>query len=1121
MANTNLSNDIALFDAEFYLLENPDVAAAINAAAAQGVIITPLEHYVLHGQAEGRAPYAVDPDPVDPDPVDPVEPDVSNTVLTVGQDYIEVAGDNNVVTAPVVQNFLGAVTNTLETGDVILGEAGAVGNTLAADIALSVTGTVPVGPAISATTENIDIVQLRAQTSNDDFVDAAQGNFSHIDAERFKGVKEWWSTDSRATIQIEDVRTAPEATLIGLKDSDPFVGFHVYFDPQQLQAGSVASNSQLTLTLEDTRNPESLAEVPVNGVSFSLDGESYTLQSEAMGAATTHTAFNAALQAAIAETEGLEGVTATLNANNTITLNDPAGQDFAIGSWKFINDDVPAAGNILWNQQIGSPDIADQLIATNIVLDNVGRTSQGGSVDVGSLGDGGVQQFDVQVGASSWVSSLESNNYLGGRWNTDAYLEVVNVKHAAGANGDLTIGYEFLSTDDRVVAGLTDVRELNAATFSGDLKAGINITAAAEERYLNEATDTVEFDYKTGSGDDNLTVWVEAGVASDRDFALNVDLGAGDDRLNLDTDGGNLNSISVNGGTGNNTIELANTNQGINANTTFAEFANFQNYIVAGIDDTTHVFGNASGVRGVENVVIATDAFTVVDDLGMIVADIDADTTLRSLEAETSLTISGKNQTLGNDSNENQDFGVIAVQNSRAETLTVTLDNTARLDGTLFAERLDIDLTNAQFASTTTRTLDLVSAGQRDTSNVVGQINAQNVGTFNITGTQNLTTWINTAANQQDVVAARNDFVVDASELEANVNLTVTTDIINRVAETAIRTNTITGAEGGSDTLTLKGVDIYTREATTISEFETINFDLTGGGVFNALRTTDVEQYNINSTGAALELINLSNDENVAITAPAVFADVTLRGEGADINVALSGGLGLGNGWANGTGELTVGGYTTANLTLARDEDYNFQFLVADSAGNTRDDANYKVNATVVTNELVLKGGGGIAQATLNNLDNELSTIDISAYAGKVTGSMVEQPAGAALTSDVTVIVGASDLEWDVLGGNQLIEDTNYNTTFVFTSSASVGKSEWVINDFITDEDTPFENHSILDLSGLGINAYNELLVNIVDGNAIITSQNETLANNVTWEIELVGVSSQNELSASDNFIFA
>ena len=52
MVTDNLYNDISMFDAEYYLANNPDVKAAIEAAAEDGITITAQQHYFLHGAAE-------------------------------------------------------------------------------------------------------------------------------------------------------------------------------------------------------------------------------------------------------------------------------------------------------------------------------------------------------------------------------------------------------------------------------------------------------------------------------------------------------------------------------------------------------------------------------------------------------------------------------------------------------------------------------------------------------------------------------------------------------------------------------------------------------------------------------------------------------------------------------------------------------------------------------------------------------------------------------------------------------------------------------------------------------------------------------------------------------------
>ena len=384
--------------------------------------------------AAGATPVAVGPVTL-VDPANVVVPVSSK--LTVGEDTIIANAAGQTFTAPIVQNQLGAITNTLESGDVIAGMG--MGNKLVADIAVSTIGLLPIGPAISAATNNVQVVELRAQTINLDLLGGVHPNFSNVDAENFNGVKQWWSVNSRSNLQVEDVRSRPEDTTIGMRNTDPEVSFFVYFDPEQLTDAVRAQDSAITLKLDDISDPGNLSGVPIDGLKFKLDGVSHTLRSPQMGNATTHVQFLAALKVELAKDAGLVGVTATLNPDNSITLEDPAGKTFATGSWSFINDDVPANGNIVFTQTVGDPLLLDVPIATNVLLDNVGRTSPGGDLDIGSLGDGGIAQFDVMVDRTSSLTRMESTSHLGN------FVPVIQLNHletvnftSMGANGDGT-----------------------------------------------------------------------------------------------------------------------------------------------------------------------------------------------------------------------------------------------------------------------------------------------------------------------------------------------------------------------------------------------------------------------------------------------------------------------------------------------------------------------------------------------------------------------------------------------------------------------------------------------------------------------------------------------------------
>lgn len=1057
---------------------------------------------------------------------------VVNGNLTVGIDHIMGNVEGQTYTAPIVQNQNGAVTNTLESGDVIA--AVGTGNKLVVDLTLTTSGGIPVGPAISAATNNIQVVELRAQSATLDIGATPHplGNLSHIDAENFNGVQQWWTVNSRSDIQIEDVRTRPEDTTIGMRNTDPEVGFRVYFDPEQLTNNARAEDSALTLKLDDITKPGDLTDVPVDAVSFKLDGVLYSLKSTAIGAAKTHPELVAALQAAIAAQPALAGLTVTLNANTTITIEDPAGKVFEKGAWGFIDGVVPADGNIVFQQTVGNPSLVDEPITTNVVLDNVGRTSAGGSLDIGSLGEGGVEQFNVAVDRSSWVESMESSSHLGR--NVPGiqlqHLEIVNFT-SIGAKGDLKVGERVESLDGRVVDGLTNVRVVNGKDFAGKLNLGITLTGDAVGRYLDGASAPVQFTYEGGAKDDIFNVDVDASVSNDPDFRLDVKMGEGNDRLIF---GGadELKNISVDGGTGTNTF-VTSTNVGQDANHEFKSFANFQNYEVEGTGATAHDFTTLGGVT---SVVVATG-----NSLGG-----GYDTTLIDLAANNGIVLTGKNQTIGNASNAGQEFGDIVVLGADGEKLTVTLQNTARIDGELYVDELVIDDENATNQSAV-RTLDIVSAGARNTTNVIDHIHAERVSTFNLSGTQALTANIIQAANTGGAPANITNLVVNGSALGAKLDLGIESDIVTDV-DAAGKTATFTGTAGATDRLTFDGAITATAN-TIVSGFETVRF-VDGGGDFNASGVTGVTLYDIKSLGADFNLNHLRSVETVQISTldadNVAGNELTFATEAAtasssltlNFSVPATGALDT----AFAADPINLEGFTTVTLDLggraASAEAYTFDFVFQDATGKDvttppAAPANPAIDfdfAKVAATNFVVKGGQSTAATAdagsndtvdLGNLSATLRLIDLSGYKGEVTAAL-----------DNPFVAGDSFSAPTATSGNTLVKVNGFElnftdadhvdatiTTFQFTTDAVHASQDWTINDFqgFNAAGGSLSNLSILDLSALGVNGLVDIILTDVGGpggDVHITSNEGKL-----FEIVLTGVAAA-DLS-NENFKFA
>lgn len=1039
--------------------------------------------------------------------------------LTDGIDTLFGNDQNNEFNAPVVQNQNGELVNSFETGDSVNGGAGT--DTLNVTLIDSQTTNWVGAPAISANVSNVEIVNVRAQYIN---VDAAV-NWSNIDAELMSGVQQYWDDNSRANVQIEDVRQLPEELTFGMRQTDPGASYFVYFDPAQLAADrGTAGDSSLTLTLINVDDPASeLAAFPVDGVAFTLDGVEYIVRSDAIGAAETYVAFVAALEVELAANPALAGLTVTLNADNTITLTDPAGATFGELGYTWENDIAPPAGQLVWDQTVGAAVISEEPVTTNVVLDAVGRTSEGGMLDIGSMADGGVEVFNVSVDRSSWLYEMTSREYFG---DGDRHLETVNLS-SIGAEGDLTVGslgtvygedgdgYYGKFLDGRVADGLIDVREVNNVDFVGDLNLGIALTEDSISRYLDPANAKVLFSYEGGAGNDNFTIDVNGDLAADPDFSMSVLLGAGDDRLNIDVS--TAKQVSVDGGLGANTIAVSESH-GTTATNTFENFANFQTYEVEGgfYGYTEHDFTSMAGVTQVNIATWDSTSTTLID---LPVAEV---------------TITGKNQTLENRSNYDQTFGNIAILGSDAAALTVTLENTARVDGDLYVSNLSIDDESASNLSAV-RTLELESAGKRGTTNEVNWINAPMVNTFNLTGTQDLTIdmlWA--AANSTAASAARQNLVVDASTLTGDLDLTVYAGLVSAVDAGDTSKVTLTGTAGAADVLTISGDDWYetpivTTSDTTISGFETIAFNDTSGS-FDATNVSGVTLYDIVNTDEHLSLINLSGidtvqvnvaeswsiDNGLTFTADSEATTNVLTLEFRDATNNFNG-TNLVDGWD----ALEVQSYRELVLDLGGDTDnqsYYFDLTFLDADGN--DEWAGIDYTTVYARTLTVDGGGdagakgsagGVDTVDLGTVTNVLSTIDMSGYTGETT-VVLNVLDSAVLDRNTTVEVNGYGLNFtETEAGTD-----SHITTFAFAADAVAITENWTITGFdaFNDGVTTISDLSILDLSALGVDG-------LVDLNFVQAGADTVITSNagLKFEIVLTGVLTT-ELS-NENFVFA
>lgn len=539
--------------------------------------------------------------------------DVNTFYLNTGVETLIGSAANDV--------FKGITPDALNSGDVLQGGAG---NDLL-DVVLATSSY-----AIRAVTTGIETVSISSQSTlgsanGDNNITTAQVT---VDAHEMQGVTKWENNNSRADLVIEDVRIADNEITkditIAMVETDPGdVDFGVYFDQYSLRAGRT-STSTLALELLDTRSAAAgtspLKDNPYWGFGFYLNGTAKVIASDAIDAAQTYAALRDAITARIAELvaagdTSLAGVTVSLGAEfnrydtesgklvsgTTVLLTDASGGKVTIDAntgWQTKNGVVPPSSGLHTKIEPFDPLVAVDLVTSKVILDDVGRGSNGGDLVIGGLSVGttsnskGVERFEIEVRDNSKLASISSTNNtlrevkivngLTSSHNiTNAYSNVVTVEN----KGNLTVGTQVTGTGTELPGGndsngFTDVRLIDGTDFVGKLSFQAAITEASVAKYLNlvdtasnPSADNIAFVYSGGANDDTITVDIDSQVVASRgtlsgreDFSFTANGGAGNDAITVSVQHpagspawyadqkANAN-LFINGGEGNDTIK--------------------------------------------------------------------------------------------------------------------------------------------------------------------------------------------------------------------------------------------------------------------------------------------------------------------------------------------------------------------------------------------------------------------------------------------------------------------------------------------------------------------------------------------------------------------------------------
>lgn len=544
-------------------------------------------------------------------------------MLTTGADTLTGTVNSDTFTGSV-----GGNNDTLQSDDIIGGGAGT--DTL--DVTLANTPF-----AITPRSSSVEILKVRSQADGDDegtndvqgysssitknlTADNAAGignvnivktivtaGDNTIDAQNMVGTSQFWNSNSRADLVIEDVRNKSHETTLGFQSTDPGdVDYAVFFDPSHITApAGVASGATLTVRLADVLglkvDNNGLKNLPYNGMTITVGTKDVVLAID-FAKLTSYADFVTAINAALVKA-GLNTITATagtaetavfstaVNGNaqgsvagtfNPVILSNSGPEGITLKGYALNTGAQEPNGNLVRTATPNEQVTVNALTQVNMILDDVGRGSMAGdflagSMSTGASGSKGIAQFNVSVDRSSHITTLQTTNNG---------LEVVNVKNI-GANGNLRLDDNNLTDADY---GLTDVRVFDASTMTGRVTLSAVLSSNVVAKYM-DLTDTgtpsgdnsdplpfrdvvdQEFSYDLGNGNDSLylNISVEnlaaAGTTTREDFVLTINGNAGDDAVTVKIGDGvglgdeawytnsTLNAnLSINTGEGNDTV---------------------------------------------------------------------------------------------------------------------------------------------------------------------------------------------------------------------------------------------------------------------------------------------------------------------------------------------------------------------------------------------------------------------------------------------------------------------------------------------------------------------------------------------------------------------------------------
>ncbi|MBU2954461.1 DUF4214 domain-containing protein [Marinobacter sp. F3R08] len=512
--------------------------------------------------------------------------------LTEGRDYLTGTDNDDVFVGFVGQNQDGSLTNEFATGDSIDGGSGR--DTIQASMINDNESDAFDAQAPRPYTQNVEEVYIEAL---EDVV---------LDATRMENVEEFWADFGRGDFEVNNVNlqgnnlNITKDVTFGIKDTQFGTDFTATFDSQSLlRAPEEASNSQLLIRIADvsTETPATpLANVSVT-LGFELDGNAFTLD-DVVSTDGSYQGLVTAIDAALAA-QGLGSLNVTLStpyeqvtvANNTVNLpftaqeiliTDPDGAEFGeVDFTQAAIESVEGGFLVAGNAEPVDPSVSSNLIESNLILDNAGRGSTAGDVQIGGESDSliGVERFNVTVDRSSKIESLTQTA------TNSAALQEIYID-SMGDDGSLWIG-----------AVDSDLNVINATAFDG------------EELSIGEGavvSDLVSFN-SAGSNTDVTFIADYDGDGRPSDAqAFTINTGSGDDLIVADLDGTSTSgsteaSLTINSTGGDNVVTLTSDLNDPESNTATVVLGSGADVVTGGSTDLITNTGGGNDVVYAEN----------------------------------------------------------------------------------------------------------------------------------------------------------------------------------------------------------------------------------------------------------------------------------------------------------------------------------------------------------------------------------------------------------------------------------------------------------------------------------------------------------------------------------------